>query len=296
MSATRTKEYLIDEGFSVASCLSRLKKIYLSLRPAEKKVADYVMANGQRVIYQSITDLAAVTETSDATIIRFCRLLGYSGYQELKIALARELVAPSKHIHEDINPADDLGTAVRKAFQANMQAIGDTLGILDIEALAKAIDAILNSRQINIYGIGVSGLTAQDLYYKLLRIGISSQVYTEAHMQAVSTALLTQDDVVVGISHSGSTKDIVDTLEMAKAQGAKIICITNHSRSPVAKLADILLLTAAEETPFGSGGMPSMMAQLCVIDALFVGLSLRRYDQAVEFIERTGETVKKKKY
>ncbi len=142
------------------SCLSRLKKIYFSLRPEEKKVADYIMANGQRVIYQSITDLGAITETSDATIIRFCRLLGYSGYQELKIALARELVAPSKHIHEDINPSDDLGTAVRKAFQANMQAIGDTLGILDIEALAEAVDAILSSRQIIIYGIGVSGLTA----------------------------------------------------------------------------------------------------------------------------------------
>jgi Transcriptional regulators len=165
-----------------------------------------------------------------------------------------------------------------------------------MESLAKAVDAIATARQVYLYGVGTSALAAQDAYYKLVRVGIPANFFADPHMQAISTVLTGKEDVAIGFSHSGSTKDVVDALSLAKAQGARIICITNRSRSPAAKLADILLLTASEETPFGSGGMPSMMAQLSVVDALFVGVALKIYDRAIQFIERTGEAVKGKKY
>lgn len=287
---------LVEAGLPVSSCSARLRRMFDSLRPAEKKVASYVLDNGGQVIYQSITELASATGTSDATIIRLANTLGYSGYQELKIALARELVSPDKNIHDDIEPGDALPVAVRKAFRANVQAVSDTLDVLDLDSLKDAVDAVIAAKQVYLYGVGTSALAAQDAYYKLLRVGIHANFYADMHMQAMSTALIGSDDVVIGFSHSGSTKDVVDIIDLAKARGARVICITNRVRSPLAKLADIMLRTASEETPFGSGGMPSMMAQLSVVDALFVGVSLAIYDQAIEFIERTGETVKNRKY
>lgn len=286
----------VENAMPSGGCLPKLRKMFAALRPSEKKVASYILKNAAQVIYQSITELSANSGASDATVIRLCNRLGYSGYQELKIALARELVSPSKNIHEDIGPGDDLATAVRKAFQANAQAINDTLDLLNMESLAKAVDAVAAARQVYLYGVGTSALAAQDAYYKLIRVGIPANFFADPHMQAISTVLMGDKDVAIGFSHSGSTKDVVDALSLAKAQGARVICITNRSRSPAAKLADILLLTASEETPFGSGGMPSMMAQLSIVDALFVGVALKIYDRAVRFIERTGEAVKGKKY
>lgn len=283
------------ENHIPVGCLSRLRKDYHTFRPAEKRVVDYILENGEKVVYSTITELSANSKTSDATIIRLCRLIGYNGYQELKIALARELVSPVKDIHEDINPSDDFNVAIRKAFQANIQAISDTSEIFDLEALEKAVASITKARQVYVYGMGTSGLSAQDLCYKLLRIGIHADYYADSHMQNISTALLTEQDVVVGISHSGSTREIIEVLNLAKGKGVTVICITNHKRSPMTKLADIILYTAAEETPFGSGGMPSMMAQLSIVDAIFVGVTLKTYDKAITFIESTGETVKSKK-
>ena len=287
---------LVEVGLPVSSCSARLRRMFDSLRPAEKKVASYVLDNGGQVIYQSITELANATGTSDATIVRLANTLGYSGYQELKIALARELVSPDKNIHDDIEPGDTLPVAVKKAFRANVQAVSDTLDVLDLDSLKDAVDAVIAAKQVYLYGVGTSALAAQDAYYKLLRVGIHANFYADMHMQAMSTALISADDVVIGFSHSGSTKDVVDIIDLAKQRGARVICITNRIRSPLARLADIMLRTASEETPFGSGGMPSMMAQLSVVDALFVGVSLAIYDQAIEFIERTGETVKDRKY
>ena len=296
MSQVSQRVAPVENTVPSAGCLPKLRKMFGTLRPSEKKVASYILKNAAQVIYQSITELSANSGASDATVIRLCNRLGYSGYQELKIALARELVSPSKNIHEDIGPGDDLATAVRKAFQANAQAINDTLDLLNMESLAKAVDAVAAARQVYLYGVGTSALAAQDAYYKLIRVGIPANFFADPHMQAISTVLMGDEDVAIGFSHSGSTKDVVDALSLAKAQGARVICITNRSRSPAAKLADILLLTASEETPFGSGGMPSMMAQLSIVDALFVGVALKIYDRAVRFIERTGEAVKGKKY
>ncbi|MEW6227772.1 MAG: MurR/RpiR family transcriptional regulator [Bacillota bacterium] len=296
MSEAQEHVTMAENLIPSAGCLPKLRKMFGTLRPAEMKVASCILSNAEQVIYQSITELSTSSGTSDATVIRLCNRLGYNGYQELKIALARELVSPSKNIHEDISPTDDLVTAVRKAFQANVQAISDTLDLLSMESLQKAVDAIATARQVHLYGIGTSALAAQDAYYKLLRVGIPANFCADPHMQAISTVLIGGDDVAIGFSHSGSTKDVVDALSLAKAQGARLVCITNRSRSPVAKLADILLLTASEETPFGSGGMPSVMAQLSVVDALFVGVALKIYDRALQFIERTGEAVKGKKY
>lgn len=278
------------------SCLARIRANYARLRRSEQKVADYILSEPARVVYSAVTEVAHRSGVSDATVIRLCRALGFSGFQELKIALSRELVAPERHIHQDIRPDDDLPTAVRKAYRANQQALEDTLANLDIEALKRVIDRIRSARRIHLYGSGTSGLAVLDAHYKLLRIGIESSPFVDVHLRASAPALLGSGDVVIAFSHSGSTRDVVDAVAAARAAGAWIVAVTNHAHSPLARHADVVLVTAGEETPFGSGGIPSVIAQLSVVDALFVGLSLATYDRALRFIEKTAEGVKSTKY
>lgn len=279
-----------------ASVLSQVKRLEPSLRPAERRVADFLLENANQVIYMPITEVSAKTETSDSTVIRLCRRMGFGGFQDLKIALARELVAPTQNLHGDILPEDDLKTAVNKAFAATIQAVRDTQATLDFKVFEDVIKRLVEARRIVIYGIGTSGIAALDAHYKFLRIGISADVYTDGHLQAISASQVQSNDLVMAFSHSGSTKDIVAAVQLAKDRGATIVVITNFPQSPVGNLADLVLRTQAEETPFGSGGIPSITAQLALIDALFVGVAMSQYDEALESLDQTADAVKSKKY
>lgn len=296
MSRRGNVETPVSKGMPTPSCLPRVRGSFHRLRPSEQKVASYILAEPDRVVYSSVTEVAEQAGVSDATVIRFCRSLGFAGFQELKIALSRELVAPERHIHQDIRRDDDLATAVRKAYHANHQALDDTLANLDLETLRTIIQRVLTARRIHLYGSGTSGLAALDAHYKLLRIGIESSPLVDLHLRASAAALLARGDVVIAFSHSGSTRDVVDVVAAAKKAGAWVVAVTNHRQSPLARHADVVLVTAAEETPFGSGGIPSVIAQLSVIDALFVGLCLADYDRALQWIEKTAEGVRPTKY
>jgi len=277
-------------------CLARLRGVYHSLAPAEKKVVDYILSHPEEVIGLSITDLAENSDVSEATVVRVSQLIGYQGFQELKIVLAKDLGSFFAEIPEKIKRGDTIAEIAAKVLQRNIQAIRDTLDILDVGELERAVRAISNARKVDFYGVGASGFVALDAQNKFLRINIESMAFIDPHSQAVSAALLTKRDVAVGISHSGSTKDIVDSLSIARSSGATIICITNYTRSPIAKISDIKLYTASRETTFRSGAIASRIAQLSVIDVLFFGVLMQRYEKTVKCLEKTTEAVKTKRY
>ncbi|MGQ9631646.1 MAG: MurR/RpiR family transcriptional regulator [bacterium] len=277
-------------------CLARLRGVYPSLNPAEMKVADFILKDPEAVIRLSITEVAEKSDTSEATVVRVSQLIGYQGFQELKIVLARDLGGSFRYIHEEIKRGDSASAIAEKVFQGNIQAIRDTLDILDRGEFERAIDAIRKAHHVDFYGVGTSGFVALDAQNKFLRIKIPSRAFIDPHSQAMSAALLDKGDVAVGISHSGSTKDIVDALSIAKSAGATTICITNYTHSPIIKVADIKLYTASRETTFRSGAITSRIAQLSIIDALFLGVAMSRYDETIEYLERTTEAVKAKRY
>ena len=277
-------------------CLARLRGVHRSLSPAEKKVVDYILSHPEEVIGLSITDLAENSNASEATVVRVSQLIGYQGFQELKIVLAKDLGSFFAEIPEKMRPGDTMAEIAAKVLQRNIQAIRDTLDVLDVGDLERAVKAITKARKVDFYGVGASGFVALDAQNKFLRINIESMAFIDPHSQAVSAALLTKRDVAVGISHSGSTKDIVDSLSLAKSSGATVICITNHTRSPIAKISDIKLYTASRETTFRSGAIASRIAQLSVIDVLFLGVLMRRYENTVKCLEKTTEAVKTKRY
>jgi len=279
-----------------ATCLGLIRSYYPSFTRTEKRIADFILNNSKDVIYMSVTELAEKCGVGEGTVVRFARDIGFSGYQELKLTLSRDLVNPFENVLEDASVRDSLESIVNKITTKNLKAISDTTRLIDINALKKAIRALSNARKVELYGVGASGFTALEAKYKFLRIGILCDALTDPHLQAMSAATLTSKDVAIGISYSGATKDTIDSLKIAKNAGAKTICITNFARSPITKVADIVLLTASPESPLASGAIRSIIAQLHILDLLFTGVAMKLGEKAINYTERTAQAVLDKLY
>jgi RpiR family transcriptional regulator, carbohydrate utilization regulator len=266
------------------------------LRAAERRVAEYVLAAPDKVIYQSISELAENAGTSEPTVIRFCRTLGFKGYHDLKIRLAQDLVPEVKNIHEDVRPGDDAATLSRKVLTANALAIQDSLETLEPALVERAIRLLARASRIEFIGFGGSAPVAMDAYHKFFRLGIPCGWQDDPHMQAMAASLMTPQCVVVAISHSGSSKDIVETLEIAKGAGAATIAIVSQRKSPVATIADVALCVHTRETGFKPEPMSSRIAHLSVIDVLSVGVALRKSRTFVASVQKTRKALVNKRY
>jgi DNA-binding MurR/RpiR family transcriptional regulator len=268
-----------------------------SLRPAERRVADAVLADPAKISESSITLVARQCQTSETTVLRFCRAIGLAGYPELRIALARAAQGEEREhagngpLTGTINKADTLEEIVAKVTYADARALEETGASLSIGALERAVTAVATAGRVDVYGTGASALVGQDLQLKLHRIGLVSFVWSEAHQALTSATLLTAADVAIGISHTGTTAETIDALRVAHQQGATTIAVTNFARSPITEQADIVLTTAARETTFRSGAMSSRISQLAVIDCLFTGVAQRSYEQSVEALASTYAVV-----
>ncbi|HEY7210676.1 MAG TPA: MurR/RpiR family transcriptional regulator [Bryobacteraceae bacterium] len=281
---------------STAGCLIRLRSMIQTLKPAERVIADFVLAGPDRVIQMSISELAQQAAVGESTVIRFCRALGYEGYQEFKLRLAQDLVQPVEYIHGNISFEDSIDELSKKIFQTNLKAVENTMKSLDLGMVEVAAKALARARKIDLYGAGYSSFTALDGKLKLARLGLTADCHGDAHLQMMAATSLRAGDVAIGISHSGSTKDVVDALAAARLAAATTIAITNFSPSPLTRAADVILLTSSPETPLGGEVLTSRIAQLCVIDILAVAVAVALGESCLEFIRKTSEAVKGKRY
>jgi DNA-binding MurR/RpiR family transcriptional regulator len=273
----------------------RIRSLLPTLAPAERRVAERVLADPRGVAALSISTLAHDCATSETTVIRFCRAVGFAGYPALRLALAAEAGrtgGDARELSADIVPDDDLDAVVAKIAYADARAVEETADQLDLEALHAVIDVLAGAPRIDVYGVGASGFVALDLQQKLHRIARVAFAWPDPHMALTSAALLSPGDVAVAISHSGATRDTLDALAVARRSGATTIAITNFPRSPLATGSDHVLTTAARETTFRSGATASRLAQLTVIDCVFVGLAQRTYDTSQRALELTADAVK----
>jgi len=278
------------------STLLKIKGAYRTFRKAERRIADFILKNPEEVINLSITELGERSDASESSVVRFCQSLGYKGYYDLKISIARELVIPPQHIYEEITLGDKVATIKQKVFQANILALQDTIKMLDNRELERAVKAIIRARMVVFYGMATSAAVALDSAHKFLRININAVSYSDSHMQAISAALLKKGDVAIGISHSGSSKEVVDALRIARDSGATTICITHHIKSPITKVADIKFYTAARESTLRTDAMTSRIAQLSILDVLYVSVALKRNEESLRSIEQTDGALAEKKF
>lgn len=280
----------------VPSTILRMQSVYETLGTAGKKIADWIMENPRNIIKLSISELAEECKVSEATVVRFSRKLGYRGYQELKIAIAQETVNDYTLVNEKLSENDSFEDIINKVFFDIENTLDNTKKILDYEKMTKAAEAISNAKNVAIFGLGNSASIAYDYQHKFMRLGIKAVAYNDNHMQAIAASHLTNKDVAIGISHSGSSIDVVDALKISKERGAKTICITNYGKSPILNNSDITLFTVSNETKYRIFGMASRIAQLAILDSIYTYIALNNRKVGIEEIKRTEKALQSKKY
>jgi len=276
--------------------LSVISDALPKLKGAAQKVAQFILNSPQETINLTITELGSRVGVSEASVFRLAQSLGYSGFHALKIRLAEDIVSPMLIVHEDMTPDDGPATAVQKAMTAGLRSLEDTMRILDMPVLEAAIRALCNARQIELFASGNSIPMAMDLNFRLTKIGLRSRFSIDPTLQEMYASLTSSEDVAVGISHTGSSKDTVYALELAKQRGARTICITNHSDSPLTRYGDFCLFTSTRVSHFREERLDSNLATLALTEALYVGICVERSDASVQAVSKTLRATGHRKY
>lgn len=255
-----------------------IKSQYSSFNDTEKKIADFILNNPRKLIHSTISQVADKLAVADATIFRFCKKINFKGFHDLKISLATEFSQETSHyyINEQIEQTDNASTFTSKVFKANILALNDSLRSINSKSIQQAVDALLAAEQIVFYGNGGSGIVAMDAQHKFLRTGLKVSAYTDNHMQLMSIAQLTEKDLAVVISHSGSNLNMMNILDIAKENGTQTIGITSFSKSPIDEKVDISLNVISQETEYQFEAFASRIAHLTMIDVLYIGVILNK--------------------
>lgn len=273
------------------NCLRKIRSHYARLSEKEKKIANYILEDPEKIVHNTINEVAVDLNVADATVFRFCKTIGFKGYQAMKIALASEIMTPIQQIHEDISEQDNEKTVAEKVFNSNIRTLENTLQIIDGESMSKAVDMLIKANNVELYGTGGSAVIAMDAFHKFLRTGIKAFSFIDSHFQLMSASQLNENDVAVVISHSGANKDTINILKTAKKNGVKTIGITGFPKSFIGQNVDVALYTSAEETEYRSEALSSRIAQLSLIDALYVNLMISNKDKAKHSIEKVRDAI-----
>ena len=277
------------------STIHKIRKLYSSMGPAEKKIADFILADAQGIVSCSVTELAEKCGCGDATVVRFSRRLGFEGFQALKIGIAGEIGSTSS-VGTEITKNDTCFEIFKKRINDISLSLQSTENVLNEQTLERAAQLIMKARRIAVFGLGNSAAIAMDAAHKFLRLGLDAQSCTDNHMQAIIASHLDRQSVAIGISHSGSSKDIVDALRLSKIGGATTICLTNFGSSPIVEASDIAIYTKSEETKRSILGMSSRIAQLTIFDAIYTYIVIHSDKAAVQAIYNTEIALQNKKY
>ena len=271
------------------SVISKMKEMQGELTAKEKKISKYILQHLDKIVYMNTYQIADKCKVSQASVVRFEKKLGYSGFPEFKISFGRDMGRRDveekiNFIYEDIQETDELDDLIKKIAYANSNIIQDTYSILDTNTVKEAVEIIKNARKIFILGAGYSGIVAKDFHYKLGELGMNSICEADYHIQLASISTLNESDVVFVISQGGKTVDIYNLVKEAKKRKAKIISVTQMSSNPIRDLADIKISTIMEKNNFRSTALSSRIAQLTIIDIIYVALITENKELAEKYI------------
>jgi DNA-binding MurR/RpiR family transcriptional regulator len=264
------------------------------MSPFEARITEFLLRTdfADTLPLKQVADAAGVSE---AMVVKTAKKLGFDGFRELRAALVEYKRLPSVDLHQEVTLDDTAQMIVQKVFRTSIQALEETLAILDIAAFERAAELIHASRQRDFYGLGGSAQIARDVAHKFLRIGIRASVFDDTHMMAMSANLLGPGDLVIAFSHSGRSSGLVDAVQFAKSNGASIIAISNYDTGPIAEIADVVLCSTAQGSPLTGENAAARIAQLNIMDAVFVAVAQKGYAQAEQNLARTMAAVQTKR-
>ena len=266
-----------------------------SLTPLEGKVAADILARKDIGETMPLREVSEKSGVSDAMVVKVAKKLGFAGFREFRQGLVDYYRSDTAALHSEISEGDTTSEIVQKVFRTAMQALEETFAILDLEAFERAVDYLHRAKQRDFYGLGGSAQIARDVAHKFLRIGIRASVFDDAHMMLMSASLLGPDDVVVAFSHSGSASLVLDAVDLARRNGARIIAVTNYAESPLAGMVDVVLCSTAQNSPLLGENATARIAQLNLLDALFVATAQRDRKAADANLNRTMRAVQSKR-
>lgn len=265
-----------------------IEKRYLTLTKTEKRIANFILQDHTHsVLNMPLLEMAKQLRIGEASIIRFCRKMGFRGFQDLKVSMAIEYAQ-----EEDTKAGEEIDS--NEVMENMVRVIQNTNASVARERLTEAAELIAEHENVFFYGMGSSGLAAEIAETRLLRVGKQCKSVRDSHLQTIQSAIMGVNDVVIGLSISGSTNDLLQALKTARANGSKLIAITNHENSPIAKIADCVLLTNAPENPVTGGTFPSIVSQLCVLDLLFTYYTAKNRQKANSYREKVAISINEK--
>lgn len=275
--------------------IALFRSAYSELTRKEKRIAAYIEAHAATIMEETIAELAAHTESSEITISRFCKKLGFPGLQSLKIALASEIQPQDGEVFGEIRQGDAAPQVAAKVFRNIADGLQDTLKSLDYEALDKAAALLLAARRVLVFGVGNSATVARDIETRFLRFGLSVHVYADTHQQVTAAAVLRPDDVVLAVSHTGSTLELLESVALAKAGGACVIALTSYPRSRLAREAEIVLSGRGREVHYSSEAVASRLVHMAVTDVLYTRMAMLDPARYRENMKKMREAIAKKR-
>lgn len=283
---------------AASNILLDIQVSYSRMTKTEKKIADYVTANSDKVIFMSISELAESVGVADASVHRFCRTLGMKGYQEFKMLISLSLSEDSNPrirntavAEDDIHHTDKLADEL---MEGHFNALKETRMFLNREDIRSVVGHMLKARHIYFFGVGDSMLTAQDARNRFLRITHKVSCIEDPHLQAMTASMTTKEDVIFFISFSGATKDNIYVASIARQTGAKLVGITRFIKSPLAEYMDYVLISGSKEGPLEGGSMGVKITQLYIIDILFHEYYKRNHSESVDNNKKTSKAVVEK--
>ncbi|MBY3246671.1 MurR/RpiR family transcriptional regulator [Rhizobium laguerreae] len=284
-----------SENFDTKAVGPRIRMMMPLLTPLEAKVVDTVFALREFSDATSLKQIADDAGVSEAMVVKITKKLGFAGYRDFRAAVSQYNRQPTAEMHQELSVDDTSQEIVQKVFRTSINALEETLSILDMEAFDRAADLIHRAKQRDFYGVGGSAQIARDVSHKFLRIGVRASVFDDSHMMLMSASLLVDGDIAIGFSHSGNTTAVIEAIQLARRNGARTIAITNYNSSALAQAADVVLCSTAQGSPLMGENAAARIAQLNILDAVFVAVAQRDYKAAERNLQRTMSAVTSKR-
>ncbi|MDU8925488.1 MurR/RpiR family transcriptional regulator [Pasteurellaceae bacterium LIM206] len=272
-----------------------ISALYNSLTKTEKRIADKILMNPRSVDHASLAEVARALDVGDATFIRFCRTLGFKGFSDFKLDFAIELAAQEQVdttlLDTDISPEDDAKNIALKLQSAINSVMTETINLLDFSELEKVVTLFRQAKRIFLFGVGTSGITAEDAKNKFMRIGLPVDATANNHFMYMQAALMQKGDVALGISHSGASQETTHALAVARKAGATTVALTHNLRSPITKEAHLVLINGNRQGQMQGDSIGTKTAQLFVLDLIYALLVQAEEDKAIQTKQKTINVV-----
>ncbi|WP_114394476.1 transcriptional regulator HexR [Oleisolibacter albus] len=274
--------------------LDRIRGMMTGLRRSEQKIAEVVLKQPHSVVNASVSEVARDAGVSQPTVVRFCRSVGCGGFQDFKLRLAQDLATGTPYVHEDVRPEDPVADVAAKVLNRSIASLTRVRNQMNSDALEQAVEIMAAAGRLEFYGFGASGIVAMDAQNKFFRLGIPCAAHIDYHVQAMSAAILGPTGAVVAISHTGRTRELLRSVDLALESGSKVIALTSGG-SPLADRATVSLIVDVPEDTSMYTPMTSRIAHLAMMDVLQVGVALRRGMNLTESLARAKRSIRERR-